>query len=100
MTKIRICIHRGIHVAIYKSMIQLFSNSSYTSCQTSEFIHTSIQKIIFNTTEPYLVEKEMSDLINWTNRNINQENFLNVLLSTNNVENLYKKSLGYSNKVS
>ena len=33
------------------------------------------QKIIFNTTEPYLVEKEMSDLINWTNKNIDQENY-------------------------
>jgi Fic family protein len=27
-----------------------------------------IQKVIFTTTEPYLVENEMSDLINWTNQ--------------------------------
>lgn len=33
------------------------------------------QKIIFNTTEPYLVNKEMNNLIDWTNKNIDQKNF-------------------------
>lgn len=28
------------------------------------------QKVIFNTTEPYLVKKEMEDLLNWTNNNL------------------------------
>jgi Fic family protein len=28
------------------------------------------QKVIFNTTEPYLVENEMTDLINWTNQQL------------------------------
>jgi len=28
------------------------------------------QKIIFNTTEPHLVEKEMNDLIDWTNHQL------------------------------
>lgn len=28
------------------------------------------QKVIFNTTEPHLVEKEMTDLINWTNQQL------------------------------
>lgn len=31
------------------------------------------EKVIFNTTEPILVEKEMSELIDWTNNNLNTE---------------------------
>ena len=33
------------------------------------------QKIIFNTTEPYLVKKEMEELLSWTNRNINYQEY-------------------------
>ena len=33
------------------------------------------QKIIFNTTDPYLVQKEMSELINWTNKNIDNKEY-------------------------
>ncbi len=32
-----------------------------------------IQKVIFNTTEVYLVESEMNDLINWTNEELTKE---------------------------
>jgi len=33
------------------------------------------EKIIFNTTEPFLVNKEMSELIEWTNNNFNKDDF-------------------------
>ena len=33
------------------------------------------QKIIFNTTDPYLVQKEMNELINWTNESIDNKEY-------------------------
>ncbi len=33
------------------------------------------QRIIFNTTDPYLVQKEMSEIINWTNENIDSKEY-------------------------
>jgi Fic family protein len=33
------------------------------------------KKIIFNTTEPYLVQKEMSELVNWTNENFEKKEY-------------------------
>jgi len=39
-----------------------------------------IQKIIFNTTEVYLVEKEMNNLINWTNEQLQKKEIHPILL--------------------
>ncbi|MEA1934816.1 MAG: Fic family protein [Thermodesulfobacteriota bacterium] len=38
------------------------------------------QKIIFNTTDPYLVQKEMNELINWTNENIDNKEYHPLLI--------------------
>jgi Fic family protein len=39
-----------------------------------------IQKVIFNTTEPFLVKKEMAELISWTNENIKKNKIHELLL--------------------
>ena len=38
------------------------------------------QRIIFNTTESYLVQKEMNELINWTNKNFDNQEYHPLLI--------------------
>lgn len=49
--------HRGAYKSLSNKVVANYPNG--------------IQKVIFNTTEPHLVETEMSDLISWTNKQLN-----------------------------
>lgn len=51
--------HRGIYKNLSNKVVANYPDGT--------------QKVIFNTTEPHLVESEMTDLIDWTNEQLNRD---------------------------